>query len=252
MKLTVVGCSGSCPGPDSPASCYLLEAPYEGRTFRILLDLGSGALGALQQYAALESIDAVLLSHLHADHCLDLCGFYVVRKYRPDGALPTLPVYGPAGASERICSAYDLAEGETMSGQFDFRTYREGPFTAGPFEVVASKVDHPVAAYGLRVSVGGRTLTYTGDTGPCEEVADLAKGADLLLAEASFLERGANPPNVHMTGREAAVSASDAGVRRLVITHVPPWYSRDEVFAEARPHFDGELTMASPGATYEI
>nr|MBA2717467.1 MBL fold metallo-hydrolase [Propionibacteriales bacterium] len=71
MKLTVVGCSGSLPGPESAASCYLLEAPYEGRTFRLLLDLGSGALGPLQRYADLAAIDAVALSHLHADHCLD-------------------------------------------------------------------------------------------------------------------------------------------------------------------------------------
>jgi len=252
MKLTIVGCSGSFPGPDSPASCYLVEAPYEGRTYRILLDLGSGALGAVQKYVGLESIDAVLLSHLHADHCMDLCGFYVVRKYRPGGALPLLPVYGPEGTSDRIRSAYDLQDDETMTREFDFRTYPEGPFTVGPFEVAVTQVDHPVVAYGIRVSAGGRSLAYTGDTGPCEEVVDLAKGADLLLAEASFLEGGVNPPNVHMTGREAALAATDAGVGRLVITHVPPWYTRDVVFAEARPHFTGQASMATPGATYEV
>ena len=98
MRLTVVGCSGSYPGPDSPASCYLLEQDDEdGRTWRILLDLGSGALGALHHYADPLTIDAVALSHLHPDHCLDLCGFYVLRKYHPSGAQPRLPVYGPGG-----------------------------------------------------------------------------------------------------------------------------------------------------------
>ena len=95
MKPTVVGCSGSFPGPDSAASCYLVEAPYEGRTFRLLLDLGSGALGPLQKYVELDQVDAVALSHLHPDHCLDLCGFYVVRKYHPSGALPRLPRLWP-------------------------------------------------------------------------------------------------------------------------------------------------------------
>lgn len=90
MRLTVVGCSGSYPGPDSPASCYLLEAeaPDETggtRTWRLLLDLGSGALGALQRYVDPLTVDAVLLSHLHADHCLDLSGYYVLRKYHPIG-----------------------------------------------------------------------------------------------------------------------------------------------------------------------
>ena len=86
MRLTVVGCSGSFPGPDSPACCYLLEAHHEGRLLRVLLDLGNGALGSLQRYVDPLMVDAVVLSHLHADHCFDLCGLYVVRKYRPGGA----------------------------------------------------------------------------------------------------------------------------------------------------------------------
>ena len=122
MRLTIVGCSGSFPGPESPASCYLVEAPYDGRTFRLLLDLGSGALGALQRHADLGEIDAVALSHLHPDHCLDLCGYYVVRKYHPAGARPRLAVYGPEGTSERMARAYDLPRDQGMDEQFDFAT----------------------------------------------------------------------------------------------------------------------------------
>src|SRR5438034_3220093 len=81
MRVTVVGCAGSFPGPDSPASCYLLEA--EG--FRLVIDLGNGALGVLQRYAGLFSIDAICLSHLHADHCIDLAAYWVARQYAPDG-----------------------------------------------------------------------------------------------------------------------------------------------------------------------
>ena len=94
MRLTVVGNSGSYPGPGSPASCYLLEAEHDGRAFRLLLDLGSGALGALHTYVDPLTVDAILLSHLHADHCLDLCGFYVMRKYHPNGPQPQLPGAG--------------------------------------------------------------------------------------------------------------------------------------------------------------
>ena len=85
MRLTIVGCAGSFPGPDSASSCYLVE--HDG--FRMLVDLGSGALGPLQRHLDLRDVDAVLLSHLHADHCFDLSGFYVVSKYHPTGALPT-------------------------------------------------------------------------------------------------------------------------------------------------------------------
>ena len=94
MRLTIVGCAGSYPGPESAASCYVVE--HDG--FRLLIDLGSGALGPLQRHVDLRQVDAVLLSHLHADHCFDLAGFYVVSKYHPEGTLPTIPVYAPQGA----------------------------------------------------------------------------------------------------------------------------------------------------------
>src|SRR5699024_10546946 len=105
MRLTVVGCSGSYPGPGSPASCYLVEAEHDDRTWRILLDLGSGALGALHNHIDPLSVDAVFLSHLHADHCMDLCGYYVMRKYHPNGPQPRIPVWGPPGTAARMARA---------------------------------------------------------------------------------------------------------------------------------------------------
>ena len=95
MRLTVVGCSGSFPGPDSPASCYLVE--QDG--YRVVLDLGNGALGQLQRYVSLDDVDAVLISHLHVDHVIDLCSYYVARRYRPAGPLAAAarrrPVWHP-------------------------------------------------------------------------------------------------------------------------------------------------------------
>src|SRR5215469_7160535 len=98
MDLTIVGCSGSYPGPDSAASCYLIEA--EG--FRLVLDLGNGALGSLQRYAALDQVDAVCISHLHADHCVDMGCYQVFRTFYPPGQLPAIPVFGPAGTADRL------------------------------------------------------------------------------------------------------------------------------------------------------
>ena len=160
MRLTIVGCSGSYPGPDSPASCYLVEAEHDGRTWRILLDLGSGALGPLHRYADPLSIDAVFLSHLHADHCLDLCGYHVMRRYHPDGPQPRVPVWGPVGTADRMARAYDLPVDPGMHEEFDFREH-DGPAEVGPFRVEAIGVEHPVSAYGLRVSAGGATLGYS-------------------------------------------------------------------------------------------
>jgi ribonuclease BN (tRNA processing enzyme) len=252
MKLTVVGCSGSFPGPDSPASCYLVEAAYDGGTFRLVLDLGSGALGYLQRYVRLASIDAVILSHLHADHCLDMCSFYVVRKYNPSGPMEPLPVYGPEGTGDRLARAYDLPSGASMSNQFDFRRFPDQTFTLGPFQVSVALVDHPVAAYAIKLVDAGGTLVYSGDTALCTSLERFADGADVLLAEASFLDASDNPGHLHMTGKDAAWVAQRARVRELVLTHIPPWHSPDDVLAEAAPHFGGRTSLARPGGTFEI
>lgn len=251
MKLTVIGCSGSFPGPDSPASCYLVESFHEGRPWRILLDLGSGALGALQRYADPLSIDAVFLSHLHPDHCADLSGFHVLRKYHPTGSKPRIPVYGPVDTAVRLADAYGLPHDPGMSEEFDVRSY-DGTITFGPFEVTPVPVVHPVPAFALKVSAEGRTLVYSGDTGPCESLTAAAQGADLLLAEAAFLASADNPPDVHLTGLDCAAIATAAGVDRLVLTHIPPWHSRDVVLAEASSAFSGELGVAVVGATYDV
>jgi ribonuclease BN (tRNA processing enzyme) len=251
LRLVVIGCSGSFAGPRAAASCYLLEADdADGRTWRILLDLGSGALGPLQRFGTAEALDGVFLSHLHADHCLDLCGLYVFRRYHPGGALPRIPVWGPEGVAERMSRAYDLpAPG--MSEEFDFRTYA-GPVELGPFLVEPRVVAHPVPAFGLRVTSGGRTLAYTGDTGPCSALDELVSGADLLLAEASFRDDANNPERLHLTGRQAGEVAARNQVPRLVLTHVPPWYEIGDMMSEAAEVYDGHLTAAAPGAAYRV
>jgi len=253
MRLTVVGCSGSFPGPESSASCYLVEAPYEGRTYRLVLDLGNGSFGALQRHIDPDEVDAVGLSHLHADHCLDLCSYYVARKYHPTGPRPSLPVYGPFGTADRLAVAYGLPLDPGMRGQFDFRAWMtDEAKELGPFTVTVAPACHPVEAYLIRLDLDGRSLVYTGDTGPTDALVDLARGADLLLSEATFRSTGPNPPDVHLTGRQAGEHAERAGVGRLVVTHVPAWYDPVDLAVEARSAFSGPVDVARPGATYDI
>ena len=252
MRLTVVGCSGSYPGPDSPASCYLVEAEHEGRTWRIVLDLGNGALGALHRYADPLAIDAVLLSHLHADHCIDLTSYYVLRKYHPDGALPPIPVYGPDGTPGRLARAYDLPKSPGMNEEFLFCFYPAGSFQIGPFTVTATEVSHPVPAYAMRIEADGRTLVYSGDTGACEALIGTARDADLFLCEASFVHGNDNPPDLHLTGVEAGEAATKAGARRLVLTHVPPWHDAEVILDEATSSYHGPLELAAAGKTYDV
>lgn len=252
MKLTVVGCSGSYPGPDSPASCYLLEADdSNGRTWRVLLDLGSGALGPLHRYVDPLRIDAVVLSHLHPDHCMDFCGYYVLRKYHPEGAPPRIPVWGPAATPERLARAYDLPLDPGMREEFDFRTY-DGTFEIGAFSIEPILVDHPVDAFGLRISAGGSTLGYSGDTAMCAGVAAVARDTDAFLAEASFRDADDNPGGVHLTGVDCGDLAADHGVKRLLLTHIPPWHDREAMRQEAAGVFSGRIDVVSAGDVYEV
>ncbi|RKS76811.1 ribonuclease BN (tRNA processing enzyme) [Actinomadura pelletieri DSM 43383] len=249
MRVTVIGCSGSFPGPDSPASSYLVEA--DG--YALVLDLGNGALGSLQRFRSLYEIDAVCISHLHADHCLDLCGYWVARKYRPGGPPPRIPVYGPAGTAARMAKAYDLAPDPGMSEAFDFRPLPSGPYEIGPFRVTTALMPHPVEAYAFRVEHGGRTLAYSGDTGPSDLLVDLARDADLFLCEASFLDRPGLPEGLHLTAREAGEHAARAGVGRLVLTHLVPWNDSDVSLKEARASdYDGAIDLARVGAQYTL
>ena len=250
MKLTVIGCSGSVPGPASPASCYLLEAGG----FRALLDLGNGALGVLQRYCAVGDVDAVLLSHLHPDHCMDVLSLYVARTYDHHGGYPVIPVYGPRGSAAHLAGAYGRAEHPGLTGCFDFREWSPGSHRVGPLEVAVTRVPHPVEAWAVRVTHDGRSLAYSGDTGPSPALVELARGADLALFEASF-EEGRDddaPPDLHLTGRQAGEHAAAAGAQRLVLTHLPPWNDPAVSLAEARAVFAGPVEVARSGATYDV
>jgi ribonuclease BN (tRNA processing enzyme) len=242
MRVTVVGCAGSFPGPDSPASCYLLET--EG--FRLVIDLGNGALGVLQQFAELFSVDAICLSHLHADHCVDLGSYWVARQYAPDGPRPPIGVHGPPGTAERVAGfgGEDLA---SVQARFTFRDLAPGALEIGPFRVTADHVNHPVETFGFRVEHDGWRLAYSGDTGESDALVRLAEGADLLLCEASFLDGPGYRPNLHLTARQAAEHAARAGVGQLVLTHLVPWNDRDRTLAEASQAYRGPLSLATSG-----
>lgn len=247
MRVTVIGCAGSYPGPDSPASCYLVE--HEGSA--VLLDLGNGALGGVQRHIDPAVIDAVLLTHLHVDHCIDLTSYYVYRHYHPDGSLPAIPVFGPRGTAERMAAAYGLDPDPGMTGVFDFRAIGDGSggparFEIGPFTITTTPVVHPVEAYAIRVDAGGCSVVYSGDTAPTRALIDLAEGADVALFEASYLD-GAGDDGVHLTARQAGEHAAAAGVGRLVLTHLVAWNDRTLSGEQGKQGFGRDLEMAHPG-----
>ena len=254
MKLTVIGCAGSFAGPASPASCYLVQAEQDGRLWSILLDMGNGSLGALQRHLDPCAVDAVFLTHLHPDHCLDLTGFYVYRKYHPGGPCThRVPVYAPAGAEDRIHAAYEGIDADGMNAQLDFRVVGEGSVVeVGPFRLTTHAMNHPVETYGYRVEAGGSVLAFTDDTDTCPGLLTLAAHADLLLTDCAFVD-GRDPlPDIHLSGSRAAAAAVAAGAKRLMLTHIPAWNDPQVCRAQAAAVWPGEVELAAPDANYVI
>ena len=252
MRLTVVGCSGSFAGPDSAASCYLLEGEQDGRTWRVLLDLGSGALGTLHRFVDPLTVDAVLFTHLHPDHYFDISGLYVMWKYHPDGPAAAIPVWGPQGVAGQCARAYGLRKDPGMAAEFDFHEYDDEPIRLGPFTINAceSCTRSPPTASGSRPT--GTSSSTPATPVPARSSSTSPTGADLLLCEAAFVESGDNPTDLHLTGKQAGVAAAEAGARRLVLTHIPPWHDPDVPLAEAREAYDGRLDVAVTGSTYTL
>ena len=198
MQLTVLGCAGTFPGPASPCSGYLVE--HDG--YRLVLDLGAGALGNLQRHVDLLDVDGIYITHLHADHCIDLVAYFYARRYHPDGMPPRLPVYGPPGTANRIGAAFEEPPVDGFEDVYDFREPGPGTYQMGPFTITSTVVRHPIECHGLRIEAGGKVLTYSGDTAACSELGpDAAPG---------------HPPHRPGGGR-----ARRAGGREAAAAHAP-------------------------------
>lgn len=265
MKLTIIGCSGSMSGKNSAASGYLLQAEgYDDhghiRTYSVTLDFGPGTMGQLLNYLDPHDLDAMFFSHLHADHCADIVGMYVYRRWLPTGQLPQIPVYAPADALVRTRQLGGDPDDETFGGVFDFLQIapgdevRVGPMTFEFFEAL-----HPVPAVGIRVTGPSEarpselvTFGFTGDTDICDTQVDMARDLDLLLSEAAFVEGRDTVRGIHMTGDRAGGLAQSAGAKSLLLTHLQPWNDHDEVRRAAESAFAGPVHIVEPGETFTI
>ncbi len=255
MRLRIVGCSGSVPGPASPASCYLVEADDGERTWRILLDLGSGAIGPLQRWCDPREIDAVAVTHLHPDHCADLAALQVYLAHHPDGPADPVTVFAPFGTASRI---EQIRGSSRRNDRLDIRAWQSGASaTVGPLRLTPHSVDHSIPAYAIRVegpseSGGSAVLAYSGDGDRCEGLERVASGADVLLCEAAFVEGDDVPTGLHLTGARAGVLATDANAKAMILTHIPPWTDPNVPLTEAESEYDGPVTLARSGAEIAI
>jgi ribonuclease BN (tRNA processing enzyme) len=212
-------------------------------------------LGSLQRHADPKDVH-VLLSHLHADHCLDLPGLFVWRRYHPSPAKGRALMYGPSDTWSRLgaASAPHGGEIDDFSDIFEIHHWIDGEaVTFGSLTVLPRLVAHPTESYGMRITdPTGATLVYSGDTGSCDALLELAQGADVFLCEASWTHSPKWPPHLHLSGTEAGRAAAKAGVGELLLTHIPPWTSREDVISEAKAEFDGPVHAVVCGETIDV
>jgi ribonuclease BN (tRNA processing enzyme) len=237
VELTVLGCSGSFGAPAGGAcSGYLVRTAAA----TLWLDCGNGTLANLQRHAAVDDVSAVVVTHWHPDHCVDLYGLHVLLKYGMDRR--GLPVYAPEGTEDRLGT---LVDGD-WGGVFAWTAVDDGDTTTvEDCGLRFSRTAHPPPTTAVELSADGKRLVYTADTGPDWSPEVFGPGADLILSEATF-QRGNEGTGIHLSARQAGEAARAAGARRLMLTHLWPGLDPTASVVEGSEAFGREVLLAAP------
>ncbi|MFM7063656.1 MAG: MBL fold metallo-hydrolase, partial [Actinomycetes bacterium] len=241
LSLTVLGCSGTYAAPRGACSGYLVRSA----TTSVLLDCGPGTLANLQEHVALRDLDAVVFTHEHPDHWLELPVMRNALKYGVGRTgVPLVTTAGTLG----------LGQPFGLAGTFMLQTVADGDSVGlGDLSFRFCRTDHPVETLAVRVDGEGRSLGYSADTGPgwsCAALDD-GTGLDLLVAEATFRHGDGNDP-VHLTARQAGEQARAARARRLVVTHLTPGSDPVGAVAEAAEAYGAPVEAAQVHRTYAV
>lgn len=249
VKLTVLGSNAGAPSRTNPASGYLVEA----NGAHVWMDAGPGTLMELGAHIDPGTIDGVVISHTHIDHCTDVLGLFAFLAYGPGGSTP-IEVHAPIGTRDHLAAFARAGAGHAFDDVLAFHEHEPGDAARlGPFALSFGAAVHPVPALVTRLEYDGDALVYSGDTGPGGDLENMARGAHTLLCEASMQgHRDGDTYAHHLTAREAGFVASAAGVSHLVVTHVPVGLDPSASVREAQEAFDGPVSYAAPHATFTI
>jgi ribonuclease BN (tRNA processing enzyme) len=246
MRLTVLGGCGAWPEAGQACSGFLVE--HDG--FRLIIDLGYATVPRLLELAAPDQVDAVFISHGHPDHCADLNPLLRARAL-PDEPAPPLPVYALPGATDAVLA---LDRPGMLASALRLTEISPGSrLEIGPFRAQTWLLPHWVPDAGLRLTAAGSVLAYTGDCGPSPAVADLARGADLLLAEATYVDRVPDGSRDYLSSAlQAGERATAAGVGRLLLTHLWPGTDPAASREAAAARYRGDIGVAGAGFVLDL
>ncbi|MGV4985241.1 MBL fold metallo-hydrolase [Streptomyces sp. NRAIS4] len=246
LTLTVLGTASPHPGPGRPCSGYLLS----GGGAEVWVDAGPGTFAALQQHTDPARLTAIWISHLHADHSADLLSAAYAFAFGGMTPAVPIPVYAPQDCAHRLAGFFGRADVDFLKGVFDFRALYDGhDVRHWNLRLTARAVAHDTEAYGLRAECQGSVLAYSGDSGPCAALGELATRADLFLCEAD-IDAHRDGEQVHLTPEDAGRIALDARVRELLVTHVGPTLTRETATARAAAVCGRPTRMAVEGDTH--
>lgn len=237
MEVVALGTSGTFARFGQACSGYLFRAG--GRA--VLVDLGSGVLANLYRYLHPSDLDAIVLTHLHADHVADLYPLRLVLRYGERRRPTPLPVHAPSGSCDALETFRPWAEPGDLSEVFSFHDLPD-PLVVGPMSFSFVSTRHMVPTFGLVCRSEGRALGLTSDTSWDPELPKRFAGCDVLLVDASYLG-GQGIDLVHMSALEAGRLGAQAGAGRLVLTHLWPEVDPDAAVAEAAQAFDGPISV---------
>jgi ribonuclease BN (tRNA processing enzyme) len=248
VKLTILGASGTWPNPDTATSGYLLQE--DG--FNLWVDAGTGTLANLQHHIDVPEIHGIVISHEHPDHFVDLYPCFYAWHYGELGR-PGLPVFVPTDFTQKLADVVSIDSQVVMRTAFAFTEVAPGEsFEIGPFRVATEPMAHlGLPALGFRFQSDGRVVAYTGDTGPTHHVEELARDADVLLAEATWQDRDDLLP-FHMSSRQAAIHARESGAASLVLTHIWPTLDKEVSVAQAAEEYHGPIDTAIEGHAFPV
>ena len=249
MRLRVLGSNGTYPTPGRPCSGYLVEA---GAT-AVMVDAGPGTVAALQEAGGAGRLSALVLTHLHPDHCADVFSLFNLLRMGPEPRAD-LPAFGPDGLAAGLARFLGAEEGHVFYRVFDWRTVGGGDrVDLGGMQVAFGLAEHQVPTLVVSFTADGRRLVYSADTGPGGDLPAMAAGADLLLCEATFQgDQGATGWPYHLSAAGAGSAARQAAVGRLLVTHLSPILDPDRSVAEAAAVFGGPVEWAAPGLEVEV
>lgn len=252
MELVVLGTGAAYPGPGQACSGYLVR---DGNT-RLLMDCGNGVVSRLQEAGELDSLTTLVFSHIHADHLLDIFPLFYSRLYSKGKSYPRLPVYLPPREVDRFARIAEVLRVEPrklFEGAFDIAEYDPSiGLHVGNLHLSFARNEHPIPTYAIRVESGDSSLVYSSDTGPSPALVDLARGSYLALFEATLDEADYSPEHpIHLTPRLAAEIALKAGVQKLLLTHMWPFYDRQAMLDQACQLFPG-IALAEELKRYPI